>query len=77
VTTTVKVALEKQAHPERFCPFNHCVWRTSKRNPETGARDGGGYCPRHRPPEPKSAVLDWIHNGYQFPGKPAAEAKLP
>ena len=22
-------------------------------------------------PEPKSTVLEWIRNGYQFPGKPA------
>lgn len=22
-------------------------------------------------PEPKSTVIEWIRNGYQFPGKPA------
>jgi len=21
-------------------------------------------------PKPKATVLEWIHNGYQFPGKP-------
>lgn len=43
-----KVATEKQSHPERFCPFPHCLWRTAKLNHETGQREGGGYCPRHK-----------------------------
>jgi hypothetical protein len=45
---TVKVALEKQKHPERFCPEPRCLWRTAKLDHETGKREGGGYCPRHR-----------------------------
>lgn len=43
-----KVALEKQSHPERFCPFPRCLWRTAKLNHRTGDRERGGYCPRHR-----------------------------
>lgn len=39
MNTQVKVALEKQAHPERFCPHPKCLWRT-----ETGAQ-----CIRHQP----------------------------
>jgi hypothetical protein len=30
------VRLDKEAHPERFCPRSRCLWKT-----------GGGYCPRH------------------------------
>jgi hypothetical protein len=69
-----KIALEKQAHPERFCPVTHCLWRTAKLNHATGEREGGGYCPRHKPIEPrvakpKSTVMDWIRAGCQFPRK--------
>ena len=35
----VSAALNKEAHPEVYCPARKCLWRT-----------GGGYCPRH--PEP-------------------------
>ena len=31
-----KVAKDKEAHPEQYCPHRRCLWRT-----------GGGYCPRH------------------------------
>lgn len=31
-----KVALDKQKHPERFCPTPRCLWRTD-----------GSHCPRH------------------------------
>lgn len=31
-----KVALDKEKHPERFCPTPRCLWRTD-----------GGHCPRH------------------------------
>ena len=34
----VTVALDKERHPERYCPARRCLWRT-----------GGGYCPRHVP----------------------------
>lgn len=33
------VAKSKAAHPEQFCPFERCLWRT-----------GGGRCPRHPDP---------------------------
>jgi hypothetical protein len=36
--TAAKVALDKEKHPERFCPVKRCLWRT-----------GGGFCPRHQP----------------------------
>lgn len=67
-----RVALNKQKHPERFCPHPRCLWRTAKLNHATQTYTGGGYCPRHGQsnPKPHSTVLDWIRNGYQFPGKP-------
>lgn len=34
--TQAKVALDKSAHPENYCPTRRCLWRT-----------GGGLCPRH------------------------------
>lgn len=36
----IRVALDKEAHPERYCPARKCLWRTGD----------GGRCPRH--PEP-------------------------
>jgi len=48
MSTLAKVALEKQSHPERFCPFPRCPWRTAKLNHRTGDRERGCYCPRHR-----------------------------
>lgn len=44
-----KVGIEKQEHPERFCPQKGCLWRTAKLNHETQQHEGGGYCPRHKP----------------------------
>jgi len=44
-----KVAIDKQKHPERFCPEPRCLWRTAKLNHETQAHEGSGHCPRHRP----------------------------
>jgi len=67
MTIRVKVALEKQAHPERFCPFHHCLWRTSKLNRITGQREGGGHCPRHRP-APKFSATEMVATGFTFPG---------
>ena len=29
MSTLAKVALEQQSHPERFCPFPRCLWRTA------------------------------------------------
>lgn len=31
-----KVRLNKEAHPELYCPVGRCMWRT-----------GGGRCPKH------------------------------
>jgi hypothetical protein len=36
MTTAAKVAINKEKHPEKYCPYPKCLWRT-----------GGGYCPRH------------------------------
>jgi hypothetical protein len=66
--TQAKVAIEKSEHPERFCPARRCLWRTAKLNHATGQREGGGYCPRHEPRE-RSTAMDWIRNGFQFPGE--------
>jgi hypothetical protein len=52
MSTQAKVAIEKREHPERFCPAHRCLWRTAKLNHSTGAREGGGYCPRHKPTAP-------------------------
>lgn len=38
-----RVRETKEKYPWRFCPVQGCLWNTS--------RDGGGYCPRHRPSE--------------------------
>ncbi len=57
MNTAAKVARHKQTHPERYCTAPRCLWRT-----------GGGYCPRHEPRE-RSTAMDWIRNGFQFPGK--------
>jgi len=43
-----KVALDKQKHPERYCPFPRCLWKTTKLNHATQVHEGGGHCPRHR-----------------------------
>ena len=32
-----RVALDKERHPERFCPTHRCLWRTGD----------GTACPRH------------------------------
>jgi len=48
-----KVAIDKQKHPERFCPVRRCLWRTAVCDPMTRQMKPaencvGGYCPRHR-----------------------------
>jgi hypothetical protein len=48
MNTQAKVAIEKQSHPERFCPHPRCLWRTAKLNHETQKHEGGGFCPRHQ-----------------------------
>jgi hypothetical protein len=47
-----KVAIDKEKHPERFCPARRCLWRTAKLNHATGEREDGGYCPRHTQNKP-------------------------
>lgn len=37
-----KVALDKEAHPERYCPARGCLWRTDDRD-----KYPDGRCPRH------------------------------
>ena len=48
-----KVALDKEKHPERFCPVHRCLWRVMVCDPMTREmRLKGdcltGYCPRHK-----------------------------
>ena len=67
-----EVAIDKQKHPEHFCPYPRCLWKTTKLNHATQQHEGGGYCPRHKPVEPrvakpKSTVMDWIRAGCKFP----------
>jgi hypothetical protein len=77
-----KVAIHKEKHPECYCPVPRCLWRTMVCDPMTrqmkpAANCVNGYCPRHRQlnPEPKSSVLEWIRNGYAFPGKRIPEPR--
>jgi hypothetical protein len=44
--TAAKVALNKAAHPEQYCPKHRCLWHT-----------GGGYCPRHAPIKPAAPYV--------------------
>ena len=48
-----KVAVDKEKHPERFCPVRRCLWRTAKLDHASQTYSGGGYCPRHKHLEPK------------------------
>lgn len=34
----VKVALDKEANPSKYCPARKCLWKTFD----------GSYCPRHK-----------------------------
>jgi hypothetical protein len=43
-----RVALDKQKHPELFCPHPRCLWKTAKLNHATQQYEGGGRCPRHQ-----------------------------
>lgn len=48
-----KVALDKEKHPERFCPVKRCLWRVVKLdhwNQTYSVRPDCpyGYCPRHQ-----------------------------
>jgi len=36
MSVQVKVALDKERHPERYCPARRCLWRSY-----------GALCPRH------------------------------
>jgi hypothetical protein len=51
-STQVKVALDKQKHPERFCPVRRCLWKVVKLDHRTQTYSlrpdcPGGYCQRH------------------------------
>jgi hypothetical protein len=48
--TNAKIAMDKEKHPERYCPQKGCLWKTTKLNHMTNVHEGGGYCPRHRKP---------------------------
>ena len=48
MNTQAKVALDKQKHPEHFCPVARCLWRTAKLDHTTQTYSGGGYCTRHK-----------------------------
>jgi hypothetical protein len=63
-----KVALDKEKHPERFCPAPRCLWRVKQlEGYEPSGRPvyflrsncSGGYCPRHQHLRKESEV----HNG--------------
>jgi hypothetical protein len=48
-----KVAIEKQEHPERYCPVKRCLWKTSVPNDNGNGYHvhpsyPDGYCPRHQ-----------------------------
>ena len=55
-----KVAIDKQKHPERFCPAPHCLWKTAKLNHKTQVHEGGGHCPRHRTGELNRLVKERV-----------------
>jgi hypothetical protein len=57
VTTRAKVSADKVKHPERFCPVQGCLWKTTKLNHATQQHEGGGFCPRHKKVE--SADRSW------------------
>jgi hypothetical protein len=53
MNTQAKIAVDKQKHPERFCPVLRCLWRVVKLDPWTQTYSlrpncPSGYCPRHR-----------------------------
>jgi hypothetical protein len=52
-----KVGMDKQKHPERFCPVPRCLWRMAKLDhaTQTFSWPNGRYCPRHKHLEAKSA----------------------
>lgn len=50
MNVNAKVAIDKQKHPERYCPELRCLWKTAKLNRETQTYEGGGRCPRHGGP---------------------------
>ena len=43
-----KVRLNKEKHPERFCPVPGCLFHTAKLDHATQTFSDGGYCPRHK-----------------------------
>lgn len=59
-----KVAMDKEKHPERYCPTNNCLWKTAKLNHATQQHEGGGYCPRHAPDPPRPDVTNPLDPAY-------------
>lgn len=89
MNTQAEVAIQKQKHPEYYCPTPRCLWRVLVCHPMTremvpAPNCVDGYCPRHKAagqhkqePEPKSTVIEWIRNGYTFPGMPVPTPRPP
>jgi hypothetical protein len=53
-----KVAIDKQKHPELYCPAAKCLWKVMKLDHDTQTcfprnECPGGYCPRHQNMRPK------------------------
>lgn len=78
MNTQAKVAIHKQEHPDRYCRNPRCLWRILVCHPITrelvlAPNCVEGYCPRHKPVQSQNSAtaLDWIRNGYAFPGKPS------
>jgi hypothetical protein len=45
--------MDKEKHPERFCPVHRCLWRVASLDHATQtyrlrADCPGGFCPRHQ-----------------------------
>lgn len=62
MSTRVKVALDKEKHPERYCPEPRCLWKTAKLNHTTQQYEGGGPCPQHggkRNPFTRAEMTAW------------------
>jgi hypothetical protein len=59
--TAQKVAMDKLANPERYCPEPGCLWKTARLNHETQQYEGGGYCPRHKTVERRTA-MEWFRS---------------
>ena len=59
MNVAAKVAAEKEAHPERFCPVKRCLWRTV-------TRQGANPC-RNHPREQRPVEIAWEDNPRREP----------